>query len=172
MSIDQDTNRMVRQVRGSFPSDAALTNAVSRLTSAGFDRANMVLPPTGDIAAEAVKPEDDRRQLRTLHSSTAAAAAAMAGAAVVVATGGAAAAAVAVAAGAGAMAGGGMMAATDASDGMQSEVREVAAAQGKLELAVAVKNETQAALVEGAMRDAGATRVGCEILPDAVISGS
>ncbi len=171
-SYNQNAHLSVMEVRGTFPSDAALQDAVTRLTDAGFDRANLVVPGPGIADADTVKPEDDRRQLRTVHSSTAAAAGAMAGAAAVVATGGAALAAVAAAAGAGVMAGGGMFAATNASDALQADARDAAAVQGGLHLVVAVADAAQESLVESAMRQAGATDVHSGVRKHATLSGS
>jgi hypothetical protein len=157
----------VVEVRATFPSDAAVRDAVSRLTDAGFARERMILPDpdaanglaSPGATRENPKTEDDERQLRTLHSSTAAAAAAMAGAAAVVATGGAAAAAIAAAAGAGLAAGGGMIAATNTHDALQGASRDNAAAAGALTLAVSTIGPGEQALAEAAMRRAGADQV-------------
>jgi hypothetical protein len=170
-------NQSVEEVQGSFPSQAALQSAVDRLTDAGFDRARLVVPSTARAASGNVsetdnpKPDDDERQLRTLHSSTAAAAAALAGAAAVVATGGAAAVAVAVAAGAGALAGGGMIVANNASDAVRTEAHNQAAARGELQLVVAITDESEKMLAEGAMGAAGATEVIARRRPRAAITG-
>ncbi len=169
----------IDQVEGHFPSDAALQEAVGRLTRLGFDRATLSLPAADPRAtratgaagaaghiddtpeAGAANPnlEDDQRQARTLGSSTAAAAAAMLGAGVVVATGGAALAAVAAAAGGAAVAGGGVFAATSAADTADHDGREAAAAAGELRLAVTVRGADELARAEVAMREAGASRV-------------
>jgi hypothetical protein len=170
-------NQSVEEVQGTFPSSDALQNAVDRLTKAGFDRARLVVPSAEPIASGNVsetdnpKPDDDERQLRTLHSSTAAAAAALAGAAAVVATGGAAALAVAAAAGAGALAGGGMIAANNASDAVRTEAHEQAATRGQLHLVVAITDESEKTLAEGAMRAAGATGITARRRPQAAITG-
>jgi len=172
-------NQKVEEVCGVFAHDASLSDAVSRLTDAGFDRARMVLTAHAQhisaapsvAATENPKPEDDTRQLRTLHSSMAASAAAMAGAATVVATGGAALAAVAVAAGAGVVAGGGMLAATNASDNLRSEARDEAASRGLLSLVVGVSNPHEKALAEQAMREAGATEITAQHRHEAAVSG-
>ncbi len=172
------TNQGVEEVFGIFPSDAALKQAVDRLHDAGFDRSRLVVAtPDAGSPAEAVaatdnpKPEDDTRQLRTLHSSMAAAAASMAGAAVVVATGGAAAAAGAAAAGAGIVAGGGMLAANNTYDQVVSETHDDAAARGQLRLVVALDAVTEKDVVAQAMRAAGATEISSRLRPNAVISG-
>jgi hypothetical protein len=161
------TQAPVVEVRATFPSDAAVRDAVSRLTAAGFGRERMILPDpdaangaaSPDATRENPKTETDERQLRTLHSSTAAAAAAMAGAAAVVATGGAAAAAVAAAAGAGLVAGGGMFAATNTYDALEGENRDHAAAAGALTLAVSTTGPDEQTMAETAMRRAGADHV-------------
>jgi hypothetical protein len=157
----------IDQVEGHFPGDAALQDAVGRLTRLGFDRAALSLPvPRAD--ADGATPEggatnpnmeDDQRQARTLGSSTAAAAAAMLGAGVVVATGGAALAAVAAAAGGAALAGGGVFAATNANDVADHTGREAAAASGELVLAVTTHGPEESTRAQAAMREAGATRV-------------
>ena len=94
------------EVRGRFASDAALQDAIGRLTLLGFDRSALSVPAAAPDAAHATpeagagapNTEADERQLRTLGSSAAGVAAAMAGAAAVVATGGAAVLAVRIAA--------------------------------------------------------------------------
>jgi len=170
-------NQSVEEVQGSFPSQEALQRAVDRLTDAGFDRARLVVPSTARAASDNVsetdnpKPDDDERQLRTLHSSTAAAAAALAGAAVVVATGGAAAVAIAAAAGAGVLAGGGMIVANNASDAVRIDAHNEAAARGQLQLVVAITDASEKTLAEGAMRAAGATEITAHSRPRAVITG-
>jgi hypothetical protein len=155
------------EVRATFLSDAAVRDAVSRLTDAGFGRERMILPDpdaangpaSPNATRENAKTETDQRQMRTLHSSTAAAAAAMAGAAAVVATGGAAAVAVAAAAGAGLAAGGAMIAATNTYDALEGESRDNAAAAGALTLTVSTTGPDERALAETAMRCAGADQV-------------
>jgi hypothetical protein len=172
-------NQGVEEIYGIFPNDATLHQAVDRLHDAGFDRSRLLIPtpvegsatPEPVAATDNPKPEDDTRQLRTLHGSMAAAAASMAGAAVVVATGGAAMAAVAAAAGAGIVAGGGMFAANNAYDFAASDARDHAAAAGQLRLVVAVDEAAEKAIVEQVMRAAGATEVSSRRRPDAVISG-
>ncbi len=168
----------VDEVVGQFPSDAALHEAMDRLSAAGFGRNRLGTPKLPDepglptaAHTDAAKTEDDTRQLRTLRSSTAAAAAAMAGAAAVVATGGAAAAAIAVAAGAGLAAGGGMVAANNAADAVTSTQREAARGAGSLRLIVALSTASEQAVVEQAMRDAGAISVSVERRASAGFAG-
>jgi hypothetical protein len=178
-------NDLVEEVQGTFSSEEALQIAVDRLTKAGFDRARLVVPSAEPFApatndasvtpnvseTDNPKPEDDGRQLRTLHSSMAATTAALAGAAAVVATGGAAVAAVAAAAGAGALAGGGMFVANNASDAVRTEAHEQAASRGQLRLIVAVTDESEKNMADGTMRAAGATDVLVRQRPQAAISG-
>lgn len=156
----------VEEVRGFFTSDAALQDAISRLTMAGFDRADISVPApvplgeaTPDQGAEAPNTEDDDRQMRTLHASLAGSAAALLAAGVVVGTGGAAAPAVAAAAAAGLAAGGVAHTISRGADETQHEQREAAAARGSLVLAVRVADNAKRAEAEAAMRAAGATRI-------------
>jgi hypothetical protein len=159
--------RGITEVVGRFSSDAALQDAIGRLTRVGFDRAALSLPlahpqpheATPNAGAANPNTEDDQRQARTLGSSTAAAAGAMLGAAAVVATGGAALAAVAAAAGGAVVAGGGVFAATNAADATDHEGREEAAAIGDLRLAVGAKDEAQVDKAEIALREAGALQI-------------
>ncbi|MBN9563262.1 MAG: hypothetical protein J0H14_21445 [Alphaproteobacteria bacterium] len=157
----------VQEVRGAFPSDAAIQDAISRLSMAGFDRAEISLPDadptpthaTPEQSAENPETEDDSRQSRTLHTSMAASVGALAAAGAVVATGGAAlpavAAAVVGAVGLGAAAEG----VSKASDKMQHDLREEAAARGELLLSVHLRDPARQAVAEQAMREAGASRI-------------
>jgi hypothetical protein len=160
-------NESVAEVQGIFPSDAAMQDAVGRLTRAGFDRAALSLPAAsphpGDATPNegAANPdmEDDARQLRTLGSSTAAVVGAVVGAGLTVASGGAALPALAAAAGLGLVGGGGVFAASTAASGAQHEERQIAAQEGELVLAVNLRNSGDAPKAEAAMREAGATTV-------------
>jgi hypothetical protein len=156
----------VQEVRGFFTSDAALQDAIGRLTLAGFDRAELSLP--APVAANEATPEqgagdphteNDDRQMRTLHASMAGTGAALLAAGVVAATGGAAAPAVAAAAAAGLAAGGIAHMASRGADAVQHEQREDAAAHGELVLAARVTDNIRRGEAETAMRAAGATRV-------------
>jgi hypothetical protein len=153
------------EVRGHFPSDAALQDAVARLALLGFDRSTLSVPHldpaqnTPESGAGAPNTDVDQRQVRTLGSSAAAAAGAMLGAGVVVATGGAAAVAVAAAAGLGLASGGATYAAVDAADATNHEGREHAASSGDLILAALIRQPEQAQKAVAAMRDAGAESV-------------
>jgi hypothetical protein len=157
----------LREVQGIFPSDAALQDAIGRLTRAGFDRAELSLPAASPTPAQATpaagaanpNTEDDRRQARTLGSSTAAAAAAMLGAGITVATGGVAAAAAAAALGAGALAGGVVEGAHRLSDSAEAGTREAAAESGRLVLAVRARDAGAEAAIRREMEAAGASHV-------------
>jgi len=157
----------ILQVLARFSSDAALQDAIGRLTRVGFDRAALSLPVAHQNAVDATpeggasnpNTEDDQRQARTLGSSTAAAAGAMLGAGVMVATGGAALAVAAVAAGAAAVAGGSAFAVTSAADATDHVGREASAAAGELVLAVTARGRAEVAKAEAALREAGATGV-------------
>jgi len=155
------------EVRGRFASDAALQDAIGRLTLLGFDRSALSVPAAAPDAAHATpeagagapNTEADERQLRTLGSSAAGVAAAMAGAAAVVATGGAAVLAVAAAAGAGLASGGAAYAAIGGADVTDHAGREAAASRGDLVLAVRIAAPAQRAAAEDAMRAAGARNI-------------
>lgn len=156
----------VTELRGFFASDAALQDAISRLTMAGFDRAAISLPApvplaeaTPEHGAEDPNTEDDSRQMRALHASLAGSAAALLAAGVIVGTGGAAAPAVAAAVAAGAAAGGIAHTASRGAEEEQHEQREAAAARGDLVLAVRLTDRLQQLDAEAAMREAGATRI-------------
>jgi hypothetical protein len=160
-------NNTIAEVQGSFPSDAALQDAIGRLTRLGFDRAALSLPTaspapgaaTPEAGAADPNTEDDARQLRTLESSTAAAVGAAIGAGLTVASGGAALPAFAAAAGLGLASGGGVFAARTAANEIQDDARNDAAAAGQLVLAVHLRDTADAAKAEAAMQEAGATRV-------------
>jgi hypothetical protein len=156
----------VEEVEGIFPSDAALEDAVARLTKVGFDRAELSLPAanpppsqaTPERGAETVTTETDMRQMRTLGTGLAASAAGMAAAGAVIATGGAAAAAVGAAAVAGLSAGALTDAAGKAGDRVRQESRAESAVRGDLVLAVRTGDPARQALAATLMQAAGATR--------------
>ncbi len=157
----------IQEVQGIFPSDAALQDAIGRLTRAGFDRAAISLPAANPAPSDATPTagaadpdtEDDTRQVRTLQTSMAATVGAMAAAGATIATGGAAALAIAAAAGVGLAAGGAVSAANTAVDKAQSQGRHEAARAGQLVLAVNVSSGGDLAKAEAAMREAGASHV-------------
>jgi isopropylmalate/homocitrate/citramalate synthase len=160
-------NETIHEVQGIFPSDAALQDAIGRLTRAGFDRAALSLPAahphpahaTPSAGAENPNTEDDTRQARTLHSSMAATVGAMVGAGVTIATGGAALVAAAAAVGLGAAAGGAMEAVHGVADAAQTQNRNTAASAGQLVLSATVSDPDAVLKATAAMQQAGATRV-------------
>ena len=157
----------IQEVQGIFPSDAAMQDAIGRLTLSGFDRAAISIPAANPAHHEATPTagaadphtDDDKRQVRTLQSSMAATVGAIAAAGATIATGGAAGVAIAAAAGAGLAAGGAVQVARSVGDTAQSESREEAARAGKLVLAVSVSSAADVAKAEAAMHEAGASRV-------------
>jgi len=154
-------------VRGAFPSDAALQDAVGRLTLAGFDRAEISLPvPAGtpgaaapEQGAENPDTADDDQQMRTMHTGMAGTAGAMLAAGVVVATGGAAIPAVAAAVAAGLAAGGVAHTVSRGANETRHEEREAAAGRGELFLEVRATTALKRSAAEAALREAGATRI-------------
>ncbi len=160
-------NDTIQEVQGIFASDAALQDAIGRLTRAGFDRAALSLPAANPAYADATPShgaadpttEDDMRQSRTLQSSMAASIGAMVGAGVTVATGGAAALAAAAALGLGAAAGGAAAAAHMVVDSSQSQDRDKAAAEGSLVLSATAHDPETVHKAHAAMQEAGALRI-------------
>ncbi len=157
----------VVEVRGAFPSDAALQGAIAGLTQAGFDRAELslpeALPPASRATPEqgAANPntETDDRQMRTLHASMAGSVGALAAAGVVLMSGGAALPAVAAAAAVGAGAGGIAHAAAGAASTAAHDDREAAAAHGLLILSARVRDGERTRIATDIMRNSGATNV-------------
>ncbi len=158
---------IVHEVRGSFPSDAALQDAIGRLTRAGFDRADLSLPAAHPAAAQATPErgaadpdtEDDTRQIRTMQTSMAGSTGALIAAGVVVATGGAALPALAAAAAAGLGVGGLVAAANTAGAHAEHASREEAAQHGELLLSVRIGDPADQAKAEAELHAAGATSV-------------
>ena len=157
----------IQEVQGIFSTDAALKDAVGRLSRAGFDRASLSLPAanphpsqaTPSAGAEDPTTEDDQQQVRTLRSSMAATAAAMLGAGVTVATGGAALVAGAVAVGAAAAAGGTVAAAHVVADEAANSKRDAQGRAGQLVLSATAHDADAVLKATMAMQEAGATRV-------------
>lgn len=157
----------IKEVQGSFPSNAALEDAIGRLTRSGFDRAAISLPAANPEAEDATPSagaqdpmtDDDTRQVRTMRSSMAATAAAFVGAGVTAATGGAALVAVAAAAGMGLAAGGAVSAASVAVDNAETRARDKAAAAGELVLSVTAQDPDAILKATEAMLQSGATDV-------------
>ncbi len=158
-------NAEVQEVQGHFPNDAALQDAIGRLTLLGFDHADFSLPDpyaaaeTPDAGAEAVTDNIDKTQLRTMASSIGSASAASLVAGALVATG---VGAGVVAAAAAATAVGTAAAATGAgvvTDQANVAQRDRLGAAGKLVLAVRTPTEQKARDAIQAMRAAGAENV-------------
>jgi hypothetical protein len=155
------------EVEGIFPTDAALQDAVGRLTEAGFDRADLSLPDARPTPSEAtpeqgagsVTTDSDVRQARALGTGLAASAAGMAAAGAVVATGGAAALAVAAAAAAGVGAGVLAEAAGTAATSAGRTARDAAASRNELVLSARTIDAERQARAQSIMAAAGATRV-------------
>lgn len=157
----------LHEVCATFGDPDAMQDAVSRLETSGFDRADLSLPETTppaervtpEAGAKPVDTEEDARQARTLHSSGAAAAVGMAAAGVVIASGGAAAPAVAAAVVGGGVAGGIAYALTSASNEDEQRDRERKAARGALILSVRAPSAEKRAEAEAILRAAGAAEI-------------
>jgi hypothetical protein len=157
----------VHEVRGVFSHEAALQDAIDRLTHAGFDRAALSRPKAG-LAAHDNTPEQgaddpntvqDSRQLRTLETSMAGSVSALAAAGVVVATGGAALPALAAAAAAGLIVGGGTNLAANAAAQPAIDQRAAEAANGELVLAIRTPAASDRQRAEAMLREAGASGI-------------
>lgn len=154
----------VQELQAKFPNDAALQDAMSRLTLLGFDHADLSLPQehsptdTPDGAASATS-DIDTQQVRTMASGLTGALAGTAIAATL-ATGGLAAPLVAAAAGVSAI---GVSAATSGvgvvAGNASSSERDRLGAEGKLVLAVRVRSAERASEATAALRASGATDV-------------
>ncbi len=157
----------VHEIRGTFASDAAMQDAIAKLTLAGFDRADFSLPTSHQPAnmntpsegAENPTTDTDMRQMRTMGTSMAGTAGAFAAAGAVVATGGLAAVAIAAAAAVGAGAALTANAAGNAADESQAETRNEAAARGELVLAVNANTPSRLEAAERILREGGATGI-------------
>ncbi len=156
----------VQEVQGHFPNDAAVQDALGRLTLAGYDRADFSLPEEQaalqampDSGAASPSDHIDKAQIRTMNTGMAGFAGAAAAAGVTIATGGAAAlaagAAAAVAVGAGAV----THAVNHAADNAAVNERNRRGAAGTLILAVRTRSPEAVQQVMGLLRDAGAGRV-------------
>ncbi len=157
----------VEEVQGIFPSDAAMQDAISKLTLAGFDRADFSLPVTRPAAGQATPEQGaadpmtdvDMRQARTMGTSMAATIGAVAAAGATIATGGAAGAVIAVAAAVGAGSGYAASSLGTAVKDNQEADREVAANAGELVLAVHAATAEKQADATRIMQMAGASKV-------------
>ena len=157
-------NEEVQELQAYFPNDATLQDAMGRLTLIGFDRADLSLPDvhtveaTPDEAASATS-DIDTKQIRTMAAGFAGSTAGVAVAATL-ATGGLAAPLVAVGAGLSAL---GAAAATTGvgvvSEQAGTSERDRLGAEGKLILAVRLREPQQAAQATEALNAAGATKV-------------
>ncbi len=155
----------VEEVQGIFPSDAALEDAIARLTLAGFDRADLSLPETSPPSRHATPEQGasdpvtdtDMRQTRTMGTSMAGSIGAMAAAGATIAAGGPVGAAIAAAAAAAAGTGLAANAVGNAADTVQSEERDAAAQSGRLILAVHAPDPSRRAVAQQIMLKAGAT---------------
>ena len=157
----------VQEVQGIFPSDAALQDAIAKLTLAGFDRADFSLPATNpppglatpNQGASDPNTETDMRQMRTMGTSMAGTIGAFAAAGATIATGGAAGVAIAAAAAIGAGSALAANASSNAANTVQTDERNEAAAAGQLVLAVHVTSAERSGLAERLLRESGATDV-------------
>jgi len=174
----------VQEVQGHFPSDAAMQDALGRLTLAGYDRADFSLPdeqddPLATPTDGAANPTDaiDKAQLRTMGTSMAGYAGAVAVAGATLATGGAAGIAVAAAAAVGAGSALAANATGRAVDQAGVDDRDEKGASGRLILAVRARTPEKASEISALMKQAGATDVtdvsrGEEMLTSGVSSAS
>lgn len=152
----------VYELQGVFPNDAALQEAMGKLSLAGFDHADLSLPDAKALkdtpdTASAATDSIDVGQLRTMASGMTGVAAGMAAGAIV-ATGGLAAPVVAAIGGASAI--GAVVAVSGvgaAVDNAGAEARDRLGAEGKLILAVRIRSPEMLPKAEAAMREAGAT---------------
>jgi hypothetical protein len=157
----------IHEVQGIFPTDAALQDAMSRLTLLGFDRADLSLPAatpepgenTPDQGAADPNSDADSRQLRTMGTGMAATVGAMAAAGATVATGGLALPVIGAAVLGGLGAGAATHAVQRGSDQLQDDARREAAETGRLVLAVHLRKPSEQASAEQAMEQAGATKI-------------
>ena len=169
----------VEEVRGSFPTDQALQEAVSQLSMAGFDRADFSLPiqpaEGGDLTPEQSAGDPttstDSKQLRTMGTSMAGAVGALAAAGLTVATGGVAAAAIGAAAAAGLGSGAIAHFAGRESEQAREQGRDDAASVGALMLSVRTATVARTARAVKVMRDCGARDVQSVERSDDVSSG-
>ena len=157
----------VDEVQGIFPSDAAMEDAIAKLTLAGFDRADFSLPttsPTGGAAtpeqgAATPMTDTDLRQARTMGTGMAGTIGAFAAAGATVATGGVAGVAIAAAAAVGVGSALAANAIGTAAKTAQSDEHEAEARAGRLVLSVHTATAGKQAEAERIMRSAGATEV-------------
>lgn len=167
----------VQEVQGYFPNDAALQDALGRLTLAGYDRADFSLPEEQperqampDSGAENPTDDIDKAQVRTMSTGMMGFAGAAAAAGVTIATGGAAALAAGVAAAAAAGAGAATSAVSHAADQAAVDERNRRGAAGTLILAVRTRTPEAVQQVSALLREAGAGRVEAVTRTDEVLT--
>jgi hypothetical protein len=157
----------VHEVQGHFPNDGALQDALSRLTLAGYDRADLSLPEE-QVSGEATTPNEgqnaatddiDKTQLRTMGSSMASFAGASAVAGATIATGGAAGVAALAAAAVGLGTAAAATGAGKVADQANVDERNRKGAAGTLILAVRTRSQEQVQQATEIMRQAGAGEV-------------
>lgn len=156
----------VQEVQGRFPNDARLQDALSRLTLAGYDRADFSLPEeqpglasTPNEGQNAATDDIDKTQLRTMGSGMASFAGASAVAGATIATGGAAGIATLAAAAVGLGAAAAATGLGKAIDQADVDERNRRGALGKLILAVRTRSEEQVRQVTEIMQQTGADDV-------------
>lgn len=157
----------IHEVQALFPSDAALQDAISRLTLAGFDRADFSLPKTSPApsratpmqGAENPDTEIDNQQMRTMHASMTGSAAALAAAGAVIGSGGLLAPAIGAAIGAGIAIGALTEGGSHVFDAAQHQLREEAARAGRLVLSVRAASAERQSVAEATLRESAATKV-------------
>ncbi len=153
----------LHEVRATFRHPDAMQEAVERLETSGFDRADLSLPEptpsTPEAGARPVDTEPDARQARTLHVSGTAAAVALAAAGVVIASGGAVAWAVLAAVVGAVVAGGLVYLLSSAANQSEQMDRERKAATGTLILSVRTPNPQKRGEAVAILRATGGTEL-------------
>lgn len=157
----------VQEVQGVFPSNAAMEEAIAKLTLAGFDRADFSLPVTNPAAgaatpeqgAETPLTDTDLRQARTMGTGMAGTIGAFAAAGATIATGGVAGVAIAAAAAVGVGSALAANAVGTAAKTSREDGHDEAARAGQLVLSVHTVTAEKQTDAERIMRAAGASTV-------------
>ena len=157
----------VEEVQGVFPNTAAMEDAISQLTLAGFDRADFSMPVTNPTANQATPEQGaatpmtdtDIRQARTMGTGMAGTVGAFAAAGATIATGGAAGLAIAAAAAVGVGSALAANAVGTAAKNVQTDEQDAAAHDGRLVLSVHAAGADKQARAEQIMRASGASQV-------------
>ena len=157
----------LHEVRARFGSPVAMQEAVTRLETSGFDRADLSLPEvapppersTPESGAKPVDTEPDARQARTLHVSGVAAVAALAAGAVTVAAGGTVGWATIAAIVFGVIGGGIVYLLSSAANQAEQTDRDLRAAAGTLVLSVRAPSQSKRVEAEAILRAAGGREV-------------